>query len=630
MAWSGRVRAAVPWLLGAGLGLVALGPAAGRGFVLRYDMVAVPEPPLGPVQLGAGDGFPRAVPSDAVFAVLAKLIPADLVQTLVVVGAFAIAAAGAARLIPSGGSAEPAESAAEGRWRAGGRFRATGPALLAARCAAAVFYVWNPFVAERLLLGQWAVLVGYAGLPWVLAAAAEIDRRRGFARFVVALVPAAVGGFSSAILSGLVALPAAAIHTARRVRAAVLVPAAIALVSLPWLIPALSGAGSGTATDPAAVGAFAPRADTPFGAAASLLALGGIWNAQAVPPLHGHPYLAAARLVLAVAAIAGWCALARSRQAGPAGTGLGASAAIGLLVALAGTTEAGRSLLAALIGLWPGFGPLRDGQLYIAPLALLQSVGAGALALLLAGGAASAPGTAARGGGAAAGGFAAVLLLAVPLVSVPGLVWGAGGRLAPSDYPPAWSGVQEAVDGDPAPGAVLVLPWSAHRGLDWAGDGQRRVVLDPAAKMFERRTVWNDELRVADSAAGGRVTTVAGEDPLARRAAARAAGGPLGAHELGALGIRYVLVERDALAPGASSGPDTYGDNTFSVEAAGLEVVRNDPAIALLRVPDPHVAAVNERLSGLEVTGWLVTVGSITLCLAVSRSHLIPRRPLRQ
>ena len=34
--------------------------------------------------------------------------------------------------------------------------------------AAGVFYSWNPYLAERLVMGQWAMLLGYAGLPWVL------------------------------------------------------------------------------------------------------------------------------------------------------------------------------------------------------------------------------------------------------------------------------------------------------------------------------------------------------------------------------------------------------------------------------------------------------------------------------
>ena len=35
---------------------------------------------------------------------------------------------------------------------------------------------WNPYVAERLIIGQWALLIGYAGLPWVLRAGLALAR----------------------------------------------------------------------------------------------------------------------------------------------------------------------------------------------------------------------------------------------------------------------------------------------------------------------------------------------------------------------------------------------------------------------------------------------------------------------
>jgi hypothetical protein len=47
------------------------------------------------------------------------------------------------------------------------------------------------FVAERLLLGQWALLLGYAGLPWVLRAASRLGHVRDLPRSVLALLPAA-------------------------------------------------------------------------------------------------------------------------------------------------------------------------------------------------------------------------------------------------------------------------------------------------------------------------------------------------------------------------------------------------------------------------------------------------------
>ena len=54
---------------------------------------------------------------------------------------------------------------------------------------------------------------------------------------------------------------------------------------------------------PEGVGAFAARPDGPLGTVGSLVGLGGIWNALAVPPgLGSWPWLAGFAVVLAVAA----------------------------------------------------------------------------------------------------------------------------------------------------------------------------------------------------------------------------------------------------------------------------------------------------------------------------------------
>jgi hypothetical protein len=178
--------------VGLGLGLLALGPGLGRGFLLSYDMVAVPRQPFGAAMFGLSGGPARAVPSDAVLAAVSRVIPADLAQKALLLAIFMLACAGAAALLPR----EP--------WFA--------------RLAAGVFYTWNPFVAERLIIGQWALLLGYAGLPWVLRAALALGPGpswRGTGRLALALLPAAIGGFAAMTISALVALPAAVFSAAR-------------------------------------------------------------------------------------------------------------------------------------------------------------------------------------------------------------------------------------------------------------------------------------------------------------------------------------------------------------------------------------------------------------------------------
>ena len=131
--------------VGLALGLLALGPGLRRGFLLSYDMVAVPRESftaahVRPVRRPRPGGAQRC---------------------------------GAGRALPGGASRHRAEAPAADHLRAG-RSGAAGPLDREpwfARLAAGVCYTWNPFVAERLIIGQWALLLGYAGLPWALRAA---------------------------------------------------------------------------------------------------------------------------------------------------------------------------------------------------------------------------------------------------------------------------------------------------------------------------------------------------------------------------------------------------------------------------------------------------------------------------
>src|SRR5437868_5911096 len=58
-------------LLGLVLAALALGPALGWGFVLRQDMVFVPDPAFSLFTFGLSAGAPRVMPSDAVVTALA-------------------------------------------------------------------------------------------------------------------------------------------------------------------------------------------------------------------------------------------------------------------------------------------------------------------------------------------------------------------------------------------------------------------------------------------------------------------------------------------------------------------------------------------------------------------------------
>jgi hypothetical protein len=537
------------------LGLLALGLGLRRGFLLSYDMVFVPREPFTSAMFGLTGGAPRAVPSDFVIAVASRLLPADIVQKLVLLLIFVLACAGAAALLDR----EP----------------------VLARLAAAVFYGWNPYVAERLIIGQWALLLGYAGLPWVLRAALALGdgsvgrgpARLAVARLALALLPAVVGGFAAMAVTAVMTVPVAV--CTRRPRTAAVAVAALAVGSLPWLIPSVLHT---VYADPAGVAAFAARADTPFGTIGSLVMLGGTWNATTVPKAYGGS-ASAVWLALVLAAIVGYAVLALRRHRWP---GLAVSAIAGLAIAGIGATAPGRALLRAAIGSWPGFAILRDGQQFIAPLALAEAAGFGlAVAWSMQ------PGSfgrqkphAERTGGkhrapalADAPGLAlGVFALLAPVLLLPGLAWGAAGRLRPAWYPVAYQAAARTIDASRSPGAVLLLPWAADRTPAW---NHGEVMLDAWPRLVSRLVIWNDGTVVGNVA-------LAPDDPRARRLdGAIGSVGPLTA-ALQAAGVRFVVVDA---APPDARNPQDAQDTPAGARLPGCPALYNGPDLVVYQIP---------------------------------------------
>ncbi|HEV8373069.1 MAG TPA: hypothetical protein VGR68_07680 [Actinomycetota bacterium] len=513
--------------------------------MLTYDMVFVPRLELARGLLGLEVAVPRAVPADLLVALASRVVPADLLQKLLLAGIFVGAAAGAARLVPARG--------------------------VAARAAAAVLYAWNPFVYERLLMGHWALLVSYAALPWVVAAAVDLrNGRGGAARLVVTLAVAAFGSPAGGLIAAGTAIcvvasppwrqpaghqaPAdareAAAGPAVAARRAALVLGVALVVSAPWLVPSLLRPG-GLPVRPEGTAAFASRPDGPLGTVGSLLGLGGIWNAFTVPPgLGSWPWLAGFAVVLAVAA-AGLPLLPRRLGTGAA-AGVLLAGGLGLLLAAAYALPGLRVLVDLAVQHLPGGGLLRDAQKFVAPLALLEAVAFGLGVERLP------PMLPARRRAAAT-----VVLILAPLLLLPALAWGAAGRLAAVPYPRAFQEARAAMAADQVQGAVLVLPWHLYLAFPWNGD---RVVLGPAQRWFTRRAVGNDDLELVG-------LTVPGEDPYGTRLGPLVGGTAPLRPALPAAGICYVLVFK-------------VGDwSGYLPRLAGLVPVLDRAELALYRVP---------------------------------------------
>lgn len=460
---------------------------AAPGFVLVYDMVFVPRQPLVPASLGLGPALPRAVPADAVVAAISTVLPGDLLQKLLLAGSLLVGAVGAGRLVPT---------------------ERTAP-----RVIAAVAYTWNAYVAERLFIGHWPVLVAYAMLPWIVLAGLRVRRgeARAWPKLVLLLLPAALGPTGGLLAAG------AAVAAVGRRRAA---PAAALglLVNAPWWVPSLLRPGGGAVSDPAAVAAFAARGESWGGPVLSVLGLGGIWNADVVPDSRDSPIVPVVTVLVVALALYGCRELARRWGPAPARSLL-LLGLLGVLIGVAGSVPLLDDGLRALVAQVPGAGLLRDGQRWAAwwalPLALGTALGAARLAARI-------PDRLGRG---------AVLVGAalLPVAVLPDLFWGGLGRLEPVRYPADWAAVAALVKAEPDRGDVLVLPFMTYRAYAW---NEHRTQLDPAPRFLAAATVVDDALPVAD-------LVVSGEDQ--RVAEVRA--GLANRTPLAELGVGWVLVE---------------------------------------------------------------------------------------
>lgn len=510
-------RTALPGVAAA-LTLAVLAPLLTRGYVLTYDMVFAPRHVLLPDGLGLGSALPRSVPSDAVVALATMVLAGDIVQKIALAAALFAGAWGAGLLVPT-------ESTA-------------------VRVVAALSYGWSAYVAERLLIGHWQLLLAYACLPWVASAGLALrnGERAAVARMVLACAPAALTP-----TGGLIAGATAVVCAGRRGWLALVIAVTL---NAPWWVPAVLRPAGGTLSAPEGVAAFSARAESWGGPVTSLLGLGGIWNAEVTPASRGNPLVPALILATTVLALLGLRVLA-DRWGVPAARALVLLGAFGVLLGALGSIAPGVDLLRWLTAEVPGAGLLRDSQKWVAWWALPLALG---FALAVEAGAAALRTRAAR---------AALLAAAAvfPVAVLPDLAWGGGGRLATVAYPDDWPRVRTLLAADDRPGDVLTLPLSAFRQFGWNGG---RTQLDPAPRVLTRTTVVDDTLVVA-----GR--PVPGEDPrmVAIRRTLREGG------ELGALGIGWVLVEH---------GTPGQVDPTVLAE---LDEVSTGPWLTLYRVPGP-------------------------------------------
>lgn len=318
IAWALLLVAAVTW------------PFFLPGDLVWRDMVILDSPGWTANNFGGGDLPARNSPQDGLLAIAGLAGLGGVLARVLVVGA-----AGAAA------------------W-AGYRFGRSNVGAAAAMLIAVI----NPFVVERLLQGQWSLAVAAWLLP-AIAAAGLYGRAYPAWLFLCGAAITPTGGVFGLFVG---------VATMRNKR---LFTAVIgAALCLPWVVPGILG-WDGTVREVASASAFAPRAEEYAGTLGTLVGLGGIWNAAAVPASRAAGFALFGFLV-APLVVVGSLKLPRRTRAP-----LGTLAAVGLGVTLIAWLAP--EIIAELLRTVPGAGLIRDSHKLVALAIPLYVAALGAL-----------------------------------------------------------------------------------------------------------------------------------------------------------------------------------------------------------------------------------------------------------
>ena len=271
---------------------VVLSGVRGPGHRLVRDFVAVPTPAAPESLLPSTASSLRAWPLDALTWAASFVIPTAVQQVVLLASCLLLAGVGTGLVVRRAGTA--------------------------AAVAAAWVAIWNPYVTERLLLGQVPTLLGYACLPWIVVVGrSRLSSGRRLALLFLVAAPAAVtpwGGVVALVAAVLVELSRAD-RTPRRV---LLVTGVGVLWCSPWLLPALLTGG--VTADPDGPAAFALADDSGLGTWVSALMGGGVWATGAQPLSRSDPVAIASSLALLVLALGGLAVLTARSSPGTAGS----------------------------------------------------------------------------------------------------------------------------------------------------------------------------------------------------------------------------------------------------------------------------------------------------------------------
>jgi hypothetical protein len=461
--------------------------------------------------------------------------------------------------------------------------RLLGPNLLAVAAATTLFVI-NPWTDDRMSAGQVYLVVGYALLPllasMLFARATNVLTHAVLTGLVVALLVALAPHFI--FVAGLLVLIALIVAIAqrdwRRTQAVGGALAAVAAISVYWLIPALVYHPEALPVTNADLAAFQTTPDPYFGLGLNVLGLYGFWRPGeplAKDALGWWPLILLAILVLV--GLGAWFAWKHLRARAMV-TALGVTAILAYLLALGDQGPTG-GLYAQLYDHLPGFAIMREAEKFSALLALAFATFFGLGAYWVS--------TFVRP--RFQRGLVVVLALLIPCVYGFTVFWGFDGYAAPSTYPESWAQANTLMGTGDQP--ALALPWHLYLSFSWT---QGRTVVNPMASYFTRPVISGDNIEAGD-------IETESSDPRSAYLEYLISIGPATDHLgrlLAPLGIRYILLAKT----------DDWRNYGFLYTQSDLRVVRNWSDLTLFqnREPAPLVTAPTVTIT---VDNWGDVVG---------------------
>ncbi|HWS31444.1 MAG TPA: hypothetical protein VN408_01735 [Actinoplanes sp.] len=488
-------------LLGLVVGALVVAPWTRSGYLLLLDWVSGPHQALSPGLYGLDPAALDALPYRLLTHAVRLVVGAGATSWLMILAFFPIAAGGVSAL--AGG----------GRWR---------------RHPAALFVCVNPFVIERIQAGHVPFLLSVALLS-VMAASARHARRRGhwFAARPAGWYALAVSAAAHAAWLGAVILVLIAVLPRPRwrdlVRTAIVIVAtggvyayAAVVVSTAILIIDVGEAD---------LEVYATRPG-PSGLATAVVTLRGFWrSASDSSPAIVLGLLPTLSLVLAAAG-----GLARLCRRDPGiGVPLTAITLTGLLLG-AGVHGPLGGVYRAAFEYLPLFEAMREQQKWVSLAMIGYAVGVGASVEVVAATLRRHDRLLPR----IAAGLSAPSLVVMYASIGASLVWGLGGAVRVSHYPPGWYAADRIMGTGTE--AVLFLPWHQYQPFGFTAT---RSVATPAGAFFRRPVLSSDAAELGPVRSNSSSQRMAYLD----RVLAAGGGGDLG-RLIAPLGVRYVVLAK--------------------------------------------------------------------------------------